>query len=203
MDVDTAEQWPVESSSTRFEGGVISVRSDVVRSPVDGATFVRDIVVHPGAVAVVALDDNNVLTVSQYRHPVGRRLIELPAGLRDVPGEPLQACAARELYEEGHVRAAEWRELIEIYPSPGMTDEVIQIFVARGITAVPEDERHNGTKEEADMPVIWIPLEDLVAKVLAGEVHNGITSAGVLATWAVQQRPGGLAALPGGPGLAE
>lgn len=190
---DTAEHWPVESSTTGFEGGVVSVRSDVVRSPIDDSTFVRDVIVHPGAVAIVALDDDdNVLVVSQYRHPVGHRLVELPAGLRDVPGEPLQQCAARELYEEGHVRAKDWRVLIDLFSSPGMTDETIQLFVARGITPVPDEDRHNGTTEEADMPVSWVPLHELVAKVLAGDVQNAITSAGVLATWAVLQRSGGL-----------
>lgn len=196
MDVDKEEQWPVESSAKRFDGGVISVRSDIVRSTVDDSTFVRDVVEHPGAVAVVALDhDENVLVVSQYRHPVAHRLIELPAGIRDIPGEPLRECASRELYEEGHVRADDWRMLVDVFASPGMSDEAIQIFVARDITSVPEDERHDGRHEEADMPVSWIPLTDLVAKIFAGDVHNAITCVGVLGVWAARQRPGGIDAL--------
>lgn len=194
--MDREEHWPVESSSAQFEGGIISVRSDVVRSPVDGSTFVRDVVEHPGAVAVVALDDDgNVLVVSQYRHPVGHRLIELPAGLRDIPGEPLHECAARELYEEGHVRAKDWRVLADVFASPGMTDEAIQVFVARDITPVPDAERHNGHHEEADMPVSWLPLDTLVAEILAGQIHNALTSVGVLGVWAAQQRPGGIDSL--------
>lgn len=173
------------------------MRSDTVRSPVDDSTFVRDVVVHPGAVAVVAMDDDgNVLVVSQYRHPVGYRLTEIPAGLKDVPGEPPHECAARELYEEGHVRATDWRHVVDTMPSPGMTDEVIHVYLARGVTAVPNSERHNGHHEEADMPVSWIPLEKLIELILAGEIHNATTCIGLLSVWATRQRPGGLDALP-------
>ena len=124
---------------------VISVRQDHLRSPADGAEFVRDVVIHPGAVGVVALDDDErVLLVSQYRHPVGHRLFEVPAGLLDVPGEPYHLAAARELYEEGHVRADEWRVLVDLFTSPGMTTESTRIFLARGLTAVADVDRHVG-----------------------------------------------------------
>lgn len=185
--VDQPETWPVESSTTHFTGNVISVRSDKVRSPVDGTTFVRDVVGHPGAVAIVALDDDdNVLVVAQYRHPVGHRLIEVPAGLRDVPGEPPLDCAKRELYEEGHVRAAEWRLLTSVFVSPGSMEEEINVYLARGITPVPEDERHTGVAEEADMGVNWVPLGELVDAVMQGEIHNVTTCMGVLAAWTAQ-----------------
>jgi ADP-ribose pyrophosphatase len=170
---------------------VISVREDRLRSPADGAEFVRDVVIHPGAVGVVALDrDERVLLVSQYRHPVGHRLLEVPAGLLDVPGEPYHLAAARELYEEGHVRADEWRVLVDIFTSPGMTTESTRVFLARGLTAVADVDRHIGVHEEADMPVSWAPLADVVDAVLAGRLHNPILVSGVLAAWSARSRGG-------------
>ncbi|NED98341.1 NUDIX hydrolase [Phytoactinopolyspora alkaliphila] len=188
---DRPERWPVVTSDPIFDGAVISVRTDVVKSSVDGSTFTRDVVVHPGAVAIVAIDDDErVLVVSQYRHPVGHRLIELPAGLRDVPGEPPLDAAHRELYEEGHVRAADWRVLADVFSSPGMTDEAIRVFLARGISAVPEDERFDGEHEEADMPVSWVPLAELVRAVLDGKVQNAVSCLGVLAAWSARHDGG-------------
>jgi len=189
---DRPERWPVAASEAVLETSrVISVRQDHVRSPADGAEFVRDVVVHPGAVGVVALDDDErVLLVSQYRHPVGHRLLEAPAGLLDVPGEPYHSAAARELYEEGHVRAAEWRVLVDIFTSPGMTTESTRVFLARGLTAVADGDRHVGVQEEADMPISWAPLADLVAAVLAGQLHNPILVSGVLAAWTARSRGG-------------
>ena len=170
---------------------VISVREDRLRSPADGAEFVRDVVIHPGAVGVVALDrDERVLLVSQYRHPVGHRLLEVPAGLLDVPGEPYHLAAARELYEEGHVRADEWQVLVDIFTSPGMTTESTRVFLARGLTAVADVDRHIGVHEEADMPVSWAPLADVVDAVLAGRLHNPILVSGVLAAWSARSRDG-------------
>jgi ADP-ribose pyrophosphatase len=170
---------------------VISVRQDRLRSPADGAEFVRDVVIHPGAVGVVALDDDErVLLVSQYRHPVGHRLFEVPAGLLDVPGEPYHLAAARELYEEGHVRADEWRVLVDLFTSPGMTTESTRIFLARGLTAVADVDRHVGVHEEADMPVSWAPLPDVVDAVLAGRLHSPILVSGVLAAWSARSRGG-------------
>lgn len=179
---DEPLSWPVTASTTEFEGRVIAVRSDTVRSPVDGSEFVRDVVVHPGAVAVVAVDDRDrVLVVRQYRHPVGLRPVELPAGLRDVDGEPPHEAAARELYEEGHVRAADWRVLVDLLVSPGMTNEALRVFLARGVETLPDADRFAGVAEEADLGVEWIPLDDLVAAVLAGDVQNATLVAGVLA----------------------
>jgi ADP-ribose pyrophosphatase len=170
---------------------VVSVRSDVVRSPVDDSRFTRDVVTHPGAVAVVALDDDGrVLLVSQYRHPVGHRLVELPAGLRDVHGEDPRDTAERELYEEGHLRASDWRVLVDTFSSPGMTEEAIRIFLARGLTEVPHPERFQGEHEEADMQLTWAPVEAVVAAILDGSVHNAVLCTGVLAAWAVQHGHG-------------
>jgi ADP-ribose pyrophosphatase len=185
---DVPERWPVaESTVVHTTGRVIAVRRDVVSPPAGGAAFVRDVVDHPGAVGVVALDDaERVLLVRQYRHPVGHRLIEPPAGLLDVHGEDYLAAAQRELYEEAHVRAADWRVLCEFFTSPGMASEATRIYLARGLSEVTDLDRHVGHHEEADMPVLHAPLADLVTGVLAGRLHNPVLCLGVLAAWAAR-----------------
>jgi 8-oxo-dGTP pyrophosphatase MutT (NUDIX family) len=179
---DHRERWSTSDSTVAFDSGrVISVRTDLVEGS-DGSTFHRDVVVHPGAVGIIALDDDDrMLLVSQYRHPVGHRLLEPPAGLLDVAGEPPYLAAARELAEEGHVRADDWRILVDPFTSPGMTDEAIRIYLARGLHAIPVGERHVGIHEEADMPVCWARLTDVVSRILAGELHNPILEMGALA----------------------
>lgn len=188
---DTQETWPVVGSELALETGrVIDVRRDEVRG-VGGETFTRDVVVHPGAVGVIALDEaDRVLLVHQYRHPVGHRLFEPPAGLLDVDGEDYLAAAQRELYEEGHVRARDWRLLVDAFTSPGMTTEALRIYLARRLTQVRESERHAGVDEEADMPVAWEPLGDLVAGALAGELHNPTLVMGALAAWSARHGEG-------------
>jgi 8-oxo-dGTP pyrophosphatase MutT (NUDIX family) len=174
----------VTESTTVFDGSlVISVRRDVVQ-PAAGEPFVRDVVEHPGAVGVIALDEQNrVLVVHQYRHPVGHRLVEAPAGLLDKPGEPYHEAVARELFEEGHVTASDWRVLVDYFTSPGMSNETLRVYLAREVEPVPEHQRHAGDDEEADMPTAWVPLDELVRRVLAGELHNPTLCVGVLATW--------------------
>jgi 8-oxo-dGDP phosphatase len=189
--VDRLERWNVDHSAVAFDSErVISVRTDLVASS-DGSTFHRDVVVHPGAVGIIALDgDERMLLVSQYRHPVGRRLLEPPAGLLDVAGEPAQLAAARELAEEGQVRADDWRILVDPLTSPGMTDEAIRIYLARGLHAIPIAERHIGRHEEADMAVCWARLDDVVSHILAGALHNPILVMGALACWVAATSPG-------------
>ncbi|GGO95204.1 NUDIX domain-containing protein [Wenjunlia tyrosinilytica] len=180
---DTPEQWPVTETAVPFTGNVTGVRTDVVTMP-DGSTARRDYQTHPGSVAVVALDEEGrVVVISQYRHPVRHRLWEIPAGLLDVPGEhPLNA-AKRELYEEAHCEARDWRVLADIFTSPGGTDEAVRVFLAQGISEV-EGERFEVSHEEADMEITRVPLEDLVRGVLAGDLHNACLVVGVLATHA-------------------
>ena len=110
MDIkDVPEAWPVVASDTLVRGRLVTVRTDKVRMP-GGNLAERDVVLHPGAVAVLALDDaGQVLMIRQYRHPVSKLLWEIPAGLRDVAGEPLLATAQRELLEEAGYRARTWR----------------------------------------------------------------------------------------------
>jgi ADP-ribose pyrophosphatase len=184
---DLTEPRQVVASQRRFTGRVWSVRSDTVDLG-DGQTVVRDVVEHPGAVGVLALDDaERVLLVRQYRHPVGAMLWEPPAGLLDVDGEDPWAAAQRELYEEAHLQARDWRVLVDYHNSPGGTTEVFRCYLARGIT-VPERDRHAGTGEERDMPVAWVPLDEAVDLVFSGRLHNPTAVAGVLAAHAARAR---------------
>ena len=148
----------------------------------------RDVVVHPGAVAVLALDgQDRVLLVRQYRHPVGRLLWELPAGLRDVDGEPPLATAERELAEETGWRAESWKTLADCFTSPGMSSERIRIFLARGVSEIPPAERDfTRVHEEAGIEVAWVPLGDAARAVLGGDVHNQTAAVGILAAYAAQ-----------------
>ncbi|MER7367502.1 NUDIX domain-containing protein [Nonomuraea wenchangensis] len=182
---DTPESWDVVESKERFSGHVIRVVTDTVRMPRDEVAD-RDYVVHPGSVAVLALDDlDRVLMIRQYRHPARRLMWELPAGIRDVAGESLVDGAARELAEEAGYRAATWHTLVDLRTSPGMSDERIRVFLARDLTKIPDEE--NGfvhRHEEVDMPVEWVPLPDAVEKALMGMIHNSPAVAGILAAYA-------------------
>jgi 8-oxo-dGTP pyrophosphatase MutT (NUDIX family) len=180
--IDEPASQPVRSSSRVFTSGrVIDVRSDVVEMP-DGSTAVRDVVVHPGAVGIVALDDQErVLLVQQYRHPVGHRLWEPPAGLLDIAGEDPLAAARRELFEEAHLTARRWDVLLDAFTSPGMTSESVRVYLARDVDPATGP-KHAGLHEEADMPVRWVPLDDAVAGVFAGRLHNPMAVMGILAT---------------------
>ncbi|MGW0562041.1 NUDIX domain-containing protein [Streptomyces sp. NPDC003016] len=177
---DTPEEWQVTATAVPFTGNKTSVRTDDVVMP-DGSVVRRDYQVHPGSVAVLALDDEDrVLLIRQYRHPVRHRLWEIPAGLLDVPGENPLSAAQRELYEEAHVKAEDWRVLADIYPTPGGCDEAVRIFFASGLSAA-EGERFLVEEEEADMEHARVPLPELVRGVLAGDLHNTCLVTGVLA----------------------
>ncbi|MCZ3385872.1 MAG: NUDIX hydrolase [Actinomycetia bacterium] len=153
------------------------------RVALDADTVVdRDVVVHPGAVGVVALDtDDNVVVLRQYRHPVAAHLWEIPAGLLDEAGESPTSTAQRELVEEAGVQATDWHTLIDLYSSPGMSSETIRVFVARGLNDVDPAARPLRTDEERDLVVARVPLADLVHQILAGHVHNALAVAGLLA----------------------
>ena len=131
--MDQAESWPVAATEPVLKHWLISVRSDKVQMP-DKNYAERTVVSHPGAVAVLALDEaSRVLMIRQYRHPVGYQLWEIPAGLRDVDGEPLLATAQRELREETGYQAREWHVLLDTFTSPGFTTERVRLFLARGV----------------------------------------------------------------------
>ncbi|MEU0232684.1 MULTISPECIES: NUDIX hydrolase [unclassified Streptomyces] len=186
---DTPQEWRVVATETPFQGKKTGVRTDDVVMP-DGTVARRDYQVHPGSVAVLALDEEDrVLLIKQYRHPVRQRLWEIPAGLLDVPGEnPLHA-ARRELYEEAHVKAEDWRVLTDFYTSPGGSDEAVRIFLARDL-ADAEGDRFEVAEEEADMEVARVPLAELVRGVLAGDLHNSCLVNGVLSLAAARAGDG-------------
>jgi 8-oxo-dGDP phosphatase len=185
---DAAERWPVTSTATLGESRLVRLREDQVRMP-EGEIVARDVLEHPGAVAVVALDaDEQVLMIRQYRHPVGRLLWEIPAGLRDVAGEPLHETARRELIEEAGYRAARWSVLVDVFTSPGISNERVRIFLARDLTEVPEAERSYVRQyEEAYLVLARVPLETAVARIHAGDLHNGVTALGILSAYAARQ----------------
>jgi len=186
---DTPEEWEVRATETPFRGKKTAVRTDEVVMP-DGSVASRDYQVHPGSVAVLALDDEGrVLVIRQYRHPVREKLWEIPAGLLDVPGEnPLHA-AQRELYEEAHVKADDWRVLTDVYTTPGGCDEAVRIFLARNLSEA-DGERFAVEDEEADMELERVPLADLVRGVLAGDLHNNCLVVGVLSLVAAEHGDG-------------
>lgn len=165
---------------------------DVVRETVELGpyrTVVREYVRHPGAVAVIALDEaDRVLLLRQYRHPAGAELWEPPAGLLDVPGEDPVAAARRELAEEADLTATRWWVLTDYLTTPGGSDEALRVYLARGLAEVPHAERHRREDEEADMEPVWVPLDDAVTAVLAGRVRNPSTAVGVLAAAAARAR---------------
>lgn len=184
---DEEAHYPVERSTVHFSGPVIEARSDWVRMP-SGDVVQRDYAKHPGAVGIIALDDSDrVLLLRQYRHPPRRLLWEPPAGLLDVAGEPPLQTAQRELYEEAHASASRWHVLTDVLTSPGMSDEALRIYLARGVTAAGGDQ-HERIDEEADMPIEWVPLDEAVGKALAGELHNPTAVVGVLAAYAARDR---------------
>ena len=181
---DTIEEWEVRATETPFKGNKTSVRTDDVVMP-DGSVARRDYQVHPGSVAV--------LVVRQYRHPVRHKLWEIPAGLLDIPGEnPLHA-AQRELYEEAHVKAEDWRVLTDVFTTPGGCDEAVRIFLARNLSEA-EGQRFEVEDEEADMELARVSVDELVRGVLAGDLHNNCLVVGVLSLVAARHG-GGLDAL--------
>ena len=143
-------------SRITHEGEVVRVRVDEIRYE-DGSTSVREIVEHPGAVAIVAHDDRLLYMVRQPREAVGEdSLFELPAGKLDVPGESPIDCAKRELVEEVGIEAGEWRELKSIYTSPGFTDEETHIFIATDLT---QDDPQPSAGERIE--IVKVPLDEL------------------------------------------
>lgn len=166
---DDAVTVRVTQTETVFEGHVWNLRRDEFAYG-DGS-IVREYVDHSGAVAILALDDDGrVLLIRQYRHPVGFRDWEIPAGLLDVPGEdPLEA-AKRELAEEADLTAERWDVLSDFFTSPGGSDEAIRIYLARGLAPTPE--AFARTEEEADIEVRWAPLDEVVDAVLARKLQN-------------------------------
>ena len=185
---DEADAWPVLESSVLAAGRIATLRQDTVQLP-DGRAVRREVVEHPGAVAIVALDSRDrVLMIRQYRHPAGAMLWEIPAGLRDVAGETLLATAERELLEEAGCQARDWHVLSDYLSSPGISTERLRVYLARDLTMVPAGQReYVRHDEEAYLTVAWVPLADAVRRVLAGDLHNGVAIIGILSAYAAQR----------------
>lgn len=148
-----------------------------------GNVAAREVVEHYGAVAVVAMnDEQHIAMVYQYRHTFGRRLWELPAGLLDIAGEAPHLSAARELEEEVGLRADSWQVLVDLSTAPGYSDESVRVYLATGLSEVGRPEAHD---EEADMTMRWVPLDEAARSVLRGEIVNSIAATGILAAHAV------------------
>ena len=161
-----------------FSGRIFDL--DDVTIDFHGETLRRQWLVHPGSVAVLAIDERDeVFVLQQFRAAIGQHMWELPAGLRDEPGEPALDAARRELAEETGMQAAQWQKLTEFVPTGGSSDESVQVFLARELSTVQTDFVRTG--EEARMHVRRVPFQELVEAVLAGGIRNGALMVGVLA----------------------
>jgi ADP-ribose pyrophosphatase len=175
--------FAVVSTSDVYVGRILALRSDEVAMP-GGSTATREVVEHQGAVAILALDDDDQVTlIHQYRHPLGRRIWELPAGLIDHLGEDPLGTAKRELVEEVGLTAEHWSVLVDVACSPGFTDEVVRVYLATGLSTV---DRELLGEEEADLVVRKFPLAEAVRMTLTGEIVNGSSVGGILAAQAVR-----------------
>jgi 8-oxo-dGDP phosphatase len=188
--LDLPEAWPVTSTAVLATGHVAQFIQDQVTTP-DGEVMAREYIRHPGAVGVIALDDElRMALVRQYRHPVRHRLIEPPAGLLDVDGEDYLLSAQRELAEEAGLAATSWRVLVDLFTTPGMVGEALRIYLARDLIQASAPDGFSRHGEEAHMDTVWASLADVVDAVLDGRLHNPTVVAGALAAWTALQRDG-------------
>jgi 8-oxo-dGDP phosphatase len=173
------ESFPVEvrASDRVFDGAVWDVFRD--RFVLGDDVLEREYQKHPGAVAILAEDtEGRILLIKQYRHPIGFRDWELPAGLRDMAGEDPLETAKRELAEEADLVADDWSPLCEFFSSPGGSSEVITVFRARSLS--PAAHRFERTEEEAGIELRWVDANEVVAAVLGGRLRNSILAISVL-----------------------
>jgi ADP-ribose pyrophosphatase len=169
---------PIISSDLVFGGRIWDVVSETF--DFDNQKLTREFIRHPGAVAVVAIDDQQrVLMIRQYRHPVRKQLWELPAGLLDIKGETKSRAAERELMEETGYRAGHLEPLINFYTTPGGNSEQISIFLATELEYIGHKEELEG--EETQLVVDWIPVLSALDSVLKSEVMSPTAMVGIMA----------------------
>lgn len=159
-----------------WSGRVISVAMGHFTAP-DGEAFERELVHHPGAVAVVAVEDDVAVLVRQYRAPIDRELLEIPAGKRDVDGEPVEVTAERELVEEVGLRPGRLVPLARFYNSVGFSDELTHVFLALDPTPAPRDAQGHEERHLSIERVALAAVPDLVAN---GELADAKTIVGLL-----------------------
>lgn len=148
-----------------------------------GTSFSREVLVHPGAVAVVPLIDDHVVLFEQFRVPVGRMLLEIPAGKLDKAGEPPDVAAMRECEEEVGYRPGSLEPLIGFYTAPGFSDEWIHVYLATDLE--PVDVRPDGIEEES-ASVVTVPLTEAISMIGRGEIVDCKTIAGLYAAAAAR-----------------
>ena len=179
---DVEHSWPVTHSESLFNSPYLSLSIDTIADP-QGEDHARMVVRPNGAVGVIALDDDDrILLVEQYRHPVRRRLLEIPAGTLDVAGESSRGAAARELSEEADLCAASWALILNLYATPGYSTEGWEVFLASGLRPTPVEERTTRVAEEADMRQLWVPFSDALDAVFDARITDSMTVAAILAT---------------------
>ncbi len=156
-----------------YRGKILSLKVNEVRLS-NKSIAIREIVEHPGAAVIVALDDQQrVLMVRQYRSAAGKELLEIPAGTLN-SGEDPALCATRELKEETGYHAAQWEPLGYLYPSPGFSTEKMFLYYARQLTqaaASPE--------EDEEITVEWVPLAQAMDMIESGEILDAKTIIGI------------------------
>ncbi|MCW2800408.1 MAG: ADP-ribose pyrophosphatase [Aeromicrobium sp.] len=185
---DIEQVWPVSTSDSKYASPYVSLSIDTIIDP-QGEEHARAVVRPNGAVGVLAIDaDDRLLLVEQYRHPVGRRMLEIPAGTLDVDGESAHDAAIRELAEEADIVAAQWEPLLDLFATPGYSTERWSVFWASGLTAVPSAERTIRVAEEADMTQWWLPFDQAVDAALAGRFTDSMTVSAILAAQVLRSR---------------
>ena len=178
MPKDQSASHPVSESELVYQGRIWKIRRDTVDFL--GETIVREYTDHPGAVAILALNDQReVLLVRQYRHPVRQNLWEIPAGLTDVAGESKLNAAQRELLEESGWVATSWEELTSFYTTPGGSNEQITVYLAQDLSFRGRPAGAQG--EERDLEPSWVPFHEALESVLKAEIKNPSTVIGILA----------------------
>jgi len=162
--------------TVRYSGPLVEAVELTLKGP-DGALLTREVIRHPGAVVVVAVTERrSFLLVRQYRAAVGGELLEVPAGKRDVQGEPPELTAERELAEEVGRRAGRLEFLTRFYNSPGFTDELTHLYLARDLVEVPTDRQG---AEEQNMQVVEVPFGDVASMIADGTLVDAKTIIGL------------------------
>lgn len=181
MIADHASSWPVTGHEVLGHGAVSDFVNDRVTTP-SGESIARQYLTHPGAVGIITLNDaDEIAVLRQYRHPIGMTLVEAPAGLLDGPDESGLAAAKRELAEEAQLAASDWRVLVDFYSTPGACQEVLRVFLARGLTTVPRPDGFVVEGEEAHMEFAWVPRPELLDAIRQGRCGSPSLVVGVLA----------------------